>query len=510
MVKIRRSCSILITLVLSLSLVIAALLGSVEPVCAADFHVTTATEFQTALDAAEVNQEDDTIWLAAGVYEGNFEYTPQDGMSLFVRGETGTTSQNVILDGGDTGTVLRLDSSAEGGSVTIEGLTIQNGTESGLYVRCQDGSLDITLDCVVIQNNSNEYRGGGICLETLENGTANMEIWDSIIRYNQASEQDRVHVVGGGIGTYASNGNSTIDLLIVNSLVYGNQAKSSGGGIDIRASYVGDDNVIRAVVINSNITGNTSNTFGLGCRRGGGVNVQAAWGIGAIASLDIYNTILYNNTTIDCETGQDLFVKATPPPPELSAINREFGIGDATVNAYHCDIGDVAVELFGVYNPFDVIDANPAFADPANDDYHLAAGSPCIDTGTANVPNPPGLPAIDIEGNPRVWGVAPDIGAYEWVGPMVVWNCPISYTALISPYPNQERPSLSGAVDLSQVTKSIPGAWFQVYYMDAQGNVSFYDSVMSGGTLDRLEPKEYYWVVVSIPCNLGLIMQQGG
>ncbi len=55
------------------------------------------------------------------------------------------------------------------------------------------------------------------------------------------------------------------------------------------------------------------------------------------------------------------------------------------------------------------IDANPRFVDAANGDYHLGAGSPCIDAGT-----PAGAPPTDIEGTPR--DAMPDMGAYEWMG----------------------------------------------------------------------------------------------
>jgi hypothetical protein len=54
------------------------------------------------------------------------------------------------------------------------------------------------------------------------------------------------------------------------------------------------------------------------------------------------------------------------------------------------------------------IDADPRFADPANGDYHLQAGSPAIDAGT-----PAGAPPADLDGAAR--DAAPDIGVYEFM-----------------------------------------------------------------------------------------------
>ena len=42
------------------------------------------------------------------------------------------------------------------------------------------------------------------------------------------------------------------------------------------------------------------------------------------------------------------------------------------------------------------------------DDYHVAAGSPAVDAGTAV-----GAPAVDLEGSSRPQGNGFDIGAYE-------------------------------------------------------------------------------------------------
>ncbi len=56
------------------------------------------------------------------------------------------------------------------------------------------------------------------------------------------------------------------------------------------------------------------------------------------------------------------------------------------------------------------IDADPDFVDPALDDYHLAPGSPCVDSGSnTSVP----LGNRDLDGCPRVVRSAVDMGAYE-------------------------------------------------------------------------------------------------
>ena len=59
------------------------------------------------------------------------------------------------------------------------------------------------------------------------------------------------------------------------------------------------------------------------------------------------------------------------------------------------------------------LDSNPLFVSDQNNDFRLQPTSPMINAGTTAVPDPPGLPTTDFQGNPRVMGPAPDIGAYE-------------------------------------------------------------------------------------------------
>jgi parallel beta-helix repeat protein len=52
--------------------------------------------------------------------------------------------------------------------------------------------------------------------------------------------------------------------------------------------------------------------------------------------------------------------------------------------------------------------ADPLFVAPLNADYHLQAGSPAVDTGTAT-----NAPPVDLDGTPRPQGAGYDRGAYE-------------------------------------------------------------------------------------------------
>jgi hypothetical protein len=56
----------------------------------------------------------------------------------------------------------------------------------------------------------------------------------------------------------------------------------------------------------------------------------------------------------------------------------------------------------------------PLFVNAAGGDYREAAGSPTIDAGSTDQIGP-----VDLEGNPRNQGAAPDIGAFEFASPVI-------------------------------------------------------------------------------------------
>jgi hypothetical protein len=109
-------------------------IGPPSTASAAEFHVTNAAELHDALDAAESNNEDDIIYLAAGTYEGNFLYAPlvTEHKSLTITGETGTSAADIILDGQNNGITLNLYDGSEGpaAEIRIDGITVQNGNST--------------------------------------------------------------------------------------------------------------------------------------------------------------------------------------------------------------------------------------------------------------------------------------------------------------------------------------------------------------------------------------------
>ena len=291
-----------------------------------------------------------------------------------------------VVDGGGTDRTLHVYGGPS--DVTAENITFQNGNHSwGGCIRIApgDGQINFNLEDAVVQNcHCPQGHGGGICLISYSYLLA-ARLTNVMVRGSYTAD------AGGGIwaGSDAKTEPGDVEVYVINSMIYSNESDREAGGVAVWAE---ENSRTRAVIINSTITGNTSNNTYLG---GGGVVVSDDNAPDTTVILEMYNTILYGNTAAP---GADLSVSIGGTPSK--------------VDVYHSDLGDLR-HVKGTFNQADNLNTAPLFVNSAANDFHLRSASPLIDAGTLTVPDPPGLPATDFEGDLRVIGPAPDIGADE-------------------------------------------------------------------------------------------------
>jgi hypothetical protein len=357
----------------------SAILASSAP--AAVFHVINATEFQNALTTAQSNGEDDTIYLAEGTYHGNFKYRPlsSEHKSLTIKGEPGTNPDDIVLDGQGSGIVLLLNDGDEGGAIAeaiVEGITVVNGIR-GMDVWL--ASYDITIRNCRVMNNAGERNGGGLYIGNQNPPPRTLVFENNVIQNNTVSEDKMGVAQGGGVFLFSHRGN----YIVRNNIVTGNTVQGTtdprGGGICLGVHA--DDKIY---LIGNTVYGNEAS------RTGGGILVYSG-------SVDMYNNIVYGNTA---PVGADIVLAN---PGSKNGFNNNYS------------------KLEGVWTTSgNNLNVDPLFVAAAHNDFHVQSFSPMRDAGTSEVPSPPGLPETDFEGNPRVVGLSPDIGAYEFVGLYII------------------------------------------------------------------------------------------
>jgi hypothetical protein len=113
------------------------------------FHCGTAQDLQTALSLAAANGEDDTIYLAAGIYYGNFTFNSSEAQSLTILSETNTLPGQVVLDGQRAGATLTVNAGSAIANVNCQGVTFRNGY-GGLFV--QTAGVINVQKCSMVNN----------------------------------------------------------------------------------------------------------------------------------------------------------------------------------------------------------------------------------------------------------------------------------------------------------------------------------------------------------------------
>lgn len=424
---------------------------------------------QKAVDLARVNVGADTIHVAEGNYSEHVVIENAEQMALLggypaTGGTVRAPRTNVTtINGANTGVPVSIQ---EAINIVLDGFSIQHGVNSGpgggIVV---DEAETVVISNNVISNNSTVTAGawgGGIGVlnsigvDILKNtiewnlsdvGSAGggISYWSNctgtikgnIIRHNTATDS------GGGIsieyGSVVTISNNSIyensagnygggikiitadGVLVDHNLIQGNTAGLAGGGIiywsSLRGRFLANrilsnianywgggmcilENAQTDAVVNNVIAGNQSSDHG------GGISLDN----GASATL-INNTIVKNSSTTG---GGGLYTSEGTTATVTNCILK--GNKQDQINAYENSVNvffsDVMPAWVGPGS--DNFSADPKFV--LADDYHLAVGSPCINTGTST-----GAPADDLESNARPYGSGVDMGAYEWTpGPDLV------------------------------------------------------------------------------------------
>ena len=433
-----------------------------------DDHAT----IQAAIDAAS---DGDTVIVRDGVYTGagNRDLTFSDGgggwKTIAVISENGPA--NCTIDAqGSSGDPHRCFKTVLFAGAIIDGFTITGGYAvgdggnydneiagggGGMYIGTNGGtSFGTVSNCVVTENYCDGF-GGGVALQDWPNGT-NTTFANNVVCYNVSNGGS---FGGGGLWLGWHNG------LVEDNEIYGNRSLRYGGG------GVGTMDPSNMVFRNNVVAGNYANFW-----LGGGFISEADF---AHAWAYVYNNTIAHNRSSSQGTGIANYYSQIFYRNNIVWENQQTSTGNITEQLYswayyagyaECRYGksDVTgqsgigpgnwLSYGGDYggNPdegdnFETNPATPHFVAPGvwtdpnttpgdltDDfflvgDYHLAPGSPAIDTGRDDL----GV-AADIDGDARPQGAHVDVGADEFTAgtpPVADAQCAAyGYESETSPY----------------------------------------------------------------------------
>jgi hypothetical protein len=287
--------------------------------------------------------------------------------------------------------------------VQIENLTITESNTLHPLIVSQIGFYDTSYYKNIHIYNS---RGGQAFQEMSANfndepGTTYYENI-SIINHRPILENEWTGA-GGGLVVFGREGFQNRKVEIKNILLSENQyLDNMWSGVSAMWLSMGDYTITNATVAHNLSDG--SRAVGLGS-----------------GNFNIYNSIFFGNETgnIQIHNGD-------------VEIHNSLVYGGTNSIAYD----DNSTLL---YDNATNLNENPNFSEHQDFFYYLLEESPCINSGTSNIPGME-LPETDIIGNPRVYDGQVDMGAYEYVGPVGNQDFPypmeIEKPAMIKLFPN--------------------------------------------------------------------------
>ncbi len=408
-----------------------------------DIHVVPGNSIQSAIQSAQAG---DRLLVQPGTYFESIDYL---GKAIEVVGVGGP--QVTVLDAGSAGTAVRLISGEGPGSV-LRGFTVTHGS-GGLAPGGVWASGNPTLeDCVVVQNTGRQgagVRGNPTMIGcTIQNNTSSLNhgggVYGAPTMINCRVEGNTCTGSRGG-GLYLVGGAASL----FGCVIVENRAVLSGGrGGGLYVDSTASVSLEGCVIARNQVSGGSSGSYG------GGAFVES--GSVSFRACTIVDNIL--------NTGNLAGGGVYGPASVLDSIVRG-NAADQLANAMSVRYSNVSGGHSGLGN----IDQAPFFWDSVSGDYHLMAGSPCVDAGDPASPLDPD-------------GTRADMGAYpldaSWPPPTNYCVAGVNSTGVEASILSSGSWSLASN-DFALLAKGCPANVFGLFFQGASAaEIPLFDGVL--------------------------------
>ena len=307
---------------------------------------------------------------------------------------------------------IRMDTS---NYVQILNNHINNTGDSGMVclVACDNLIIDsnvVAYPGVHVSNSQEGMSFQQLTNSTISNNTLHDGTWEGIdvkhvannvnIYGNNVYNMHRISIYIDGQGATASNIN------IYNNVIHDNISGSSAGLDGIRIGNEGGG-LSTGINIYNNVIYNMS-TSGINLS-----NYHSSGGVPPFTNVHIMNNTIYNvgigatggGIEVDSGTDSGIYVGNN-----ILDATGNYGIGMTPTGQTVTNNLFYNISASGTNS----VTGNPLFVSTSTPDFHIQAGSPAIDAGIAT-----NAPATDITGTTRPQNSLFDIGAYEYVNPVI-------------------------------------------------------------------------------------------